>query len=349
MVTILIEFAKLLFSLLPTTASLFCIVLWVGDVDLVLEIIFTIVYVVLMIIFLKIDCFIRDIDGMWPALELITLPLRFILQLVTFIAAIVCAITQNKRVYFFFDESFFSLLFGFCIDGKKYSERPAREPKERFGEDHIKIRNILGHLFIMLPLTGLQAFMSYLFFKHIAEFDGNNTFWEIIRPFLWIIISFVAAMIITKIKGHAVSDEFWNDEFKYKNNNLKHGSTVTDTIKGDDGYSKDYNEHGENVYTHIKHKYDPNINDYTPPTGYTKESGGWTPYIRLITIVCFLLSPIMVFFQAIAFIISLFVNPYEGGVISWYGDCWWANAHMTTFEKILHFLLGIVVVDVNNL
>lgn len=290
-----------------------------------------------------IDFKVRGITGAgWIIFDLIIAPLRLFFQWCAIMSAFGAILHRNSKYIStknFPDTTFganlSSVLFNY-YNANSYAESKEKKAKKeadvdetpkskkRFGETHIKVRNILMQLFVLLPLTGILLLLWYNIINPIIEVPKGGL-WDILVPILWFIALIFISMIVTQLKGHEIAGDYWEKDFRYKRST----------------------EYGT-VYDNEEHEYDPDIEDWELRDHSTSESwkktkGGWTTYIRPITILCIIFSPILVFFQVISLLIAIFSNPYKGRLFSWYGDVNWDYCNCKFLQKLLHFFFGFVI------
>lgn len=233
-------FVMLPASAIPTGATAFYIIMWMTVLNrelseepltgLFLAAGATVILIAVLAVSWLINNKVRDLDGWTVGFNLFLTPIRFPLQVIgCFILFLGLLINLSDVIIIETDrevddtESFLNIimqmLFNCCIEIEEGGERYRRSKnndrgkiknndkglKTRFGEHHIRTRNIAIQLFVMLPLTGLQMFIFLLLRRTVL---GETTFRSFLFAMLWILILFVLAMFLTKIKGRSPKGVF---------------------------------------------------------------------------------------------------------------------------------------------
>ncbi len=268
---------------------------------------------------------IRDIDELGISLFfLATMPIRLVIQLLSIIFAIISifwdAIDSDYEYYGeTVGETVTYVLLGCTFDVD------TRDKPERFGEKDIRLRNTLMQVFVLLPVAMGQFALSCLSFSILGRMGTSD---EDPLTFLWLVLILIGllllSMLSTALRGHEATGEYYDEHYVYRH---KDGA---DYLSDDE-----FNERFTNGVAYG----DPEIE------GYKRERGGWTTFIRPITILCFLSSSFLVFTQVVSIFISLFINPYKGRVFGWYGEVDYSRCNHPFLQKILHFYLGFVIFE----
>lgn len=215
-----------------------------------------------------------------------------------------------------------------------------KEERSRFGKDAIKSKNIAVQALVLLPLTGAQLWL-WTYIVLLSESDNSDK--SILIELLCVVGIFILSIINAKIRGHSASYEYYNTHRQYSKG-------LTNTVDVDMPYTKEEVERMENdQYSDDFTRYDMEANERDVDermrkAGYKKLSGGWSVGISFATICCFLLSPVMVFFQAISLLIAIVTNPYRGIIYSWFGfDDAFKYCHAKVLQVILHFFFGFII------
>lgn len=331
----LLETAGAVFAVLGI-CSLAGVPVWgetsVGGNELTGQIAMTVIGLLAVLLIGRLDVKIRGFDkddgaGFWVTylLSPIRLPLQLIGGVFAFIGIFWDVIEDEPD-----DDSPFQnityVLFHFSFVGGGSGSR-----KERFGEGHIKSRNILIQIFVMLPVAALQLLMCVLIYQGISSSHRTDD-WQIFLPILWFVILFVLAIISTKLRGHEAADEYYDKNYVYEKRNNYSGEGDEPTEEKLDARHQLAADRGLRDYQ--------GMDDFE---GYRKKRGGWTSYIRLVTVFCLLFSPILVFCQIISIIIAVFTDPYSGRIFSWYGEIDYRRCNSAFLQKILHFFFDFVV------
>ena len=343
---------------------------FVGDANGLGIVILLIGSTILMAVMWLIDFKIRAIDDWgWRVFDFILLPIRAYLQFISIIMSVVAVFSSGiESGREFSDDSFgaslCSILFNFVPDGSfsfrmprrsrrnKYSyvhsnsyqtiderkkeikqkrkeerKKEREKVKKRFGEEGIKSRNILMQVFALLPATAVLCFLSVYIITQIMGTPiipiPKDSIWEVLAPILCGIGILFFAMLVAQLKGHEPAGDYWDKYFRFKK---------------------------DGAYRDEEQDYDPEVDDLEltdKSTGkkWKKVRGGWTTYIRPITLFCILFSPVLVGFQFVSLLIAIFTNPYKGRLFSWYGEIDWDYCSLKVLQKIMHFFFGFVILD----
>ncbi len=197
--------------------------------------------------------------------------------------------------------------------------------KERASRRDFRARNVCMQLFALLPIAAGQFVMSYFALRIIKDLDSTY------MNAVWMILIFVGlivfSMISTRLRGHDPYGEYFDEHFVYE----KKGS-------GGEYHSDDeLEEIIDAAYSNDPHAAAPSV------SGYKHKSGGWTAYVRPMTVLCFFSSIFLMFTQVISIIIALFISPYKGRAFAWYGAVDYSHCNHPFLQKIMHFYLGFVI------
>lgn len=270
--------------------------------------------------------FLRGFDGLGFSLFFfITMPARFVFQIFTIFFTILSCFCEKIWADYEFDcftvpECFSYVVFG-CMFDLGFSD------SSQSGERGIRMRNFCMQLFVLFPVAAAQFVLSKIAFNLMSTAGGpnENQLWV-----LWLILIFFGLLILsiisTKLRGHIPTDEYFDNKFVY-------------TKKDDGEYLTDaeLTEKIENSYRYNPRTTAPEI------SGYKNESGGWTTFLRPVTILCFLSSSFLVFTQIISILLALIINPCKGRVFSWYGQIDYSQCNCVFLQKLLHFYFGFVI------
>lgn len=347
-------FVLLPLSVLETGAGIACgaLIYWLatyardmtpsGTGTVVMVVIFLVLFLGLLVGLFFLLRWICDLDGIILQIVFaLLMPIRLPLQIISVILAFIGIFAEGLGSEYEYDaEGFwanvFYLLF-YCTFSLGYSSfsfggfrRPNRDPASkrenkrkrisRFGIT--KSKNLLVQILVLLPIAAAQfAFFYFIFF--VAMDLGDSMVPWVIGSVLAL---FLLSVLSTKLRGHTATGEYFDSEYQF-----------SPGLYGDTPSQAEVNALAQREYSEGR--------NLSNPGDAKRTSGGWTTYIHPVTIVCLLSSPFLVFCQIVSILIAAFSDPYEGRLLSWYGEPPYRLCDNVFFQKITHFYFGYVLLS----